>query len=319
MNTPQSPSSCSDRRGRVRPQHPQVASFRSMMARMARCAARGLHPVPRSGFTVAVMNTDLMNEGGGWVPSACTLPTAERPLRRREFDALFADDVLAVVRTSPTQTRLDLRADPDAAARAASAGDEGDRLLLVLHLRPEGIEAGAVALHVSSAPEHAGRRRAPSRSRRGPGRRPAMTGVMRAGQVAEAARVNVETLRYYERRGIIDEPERSPGGHRLYPEATVTTLRVIKAAQNLGFTLDEVAGLLEGAGTTMAGPAEVCRHGRRPSSPRSSRRSPTCTSSVTASSRRARLVATTSSAAPSPSAARSRSSRSVRARRQSQR
>jgi DNA-binding transcriptional MerR regulator len=57
--------------------------------------------------------------------------------------------------------------------------------------------------------------------------------------------VNVETLRYYERRGIIAEPERSVGGHRLYPEATVTTLRVIKAAQNLGFTLDEVAELLE--------------------------------------------------------------------------
>jgi DNA-binding transcriptional MerR regulator len=64
---------------------------------------------------------------------------------------------------------------------------------------------------------------------------------LRAGQVAEAVGVNVETLRYYERRGIISEPERSPGGHRLYPEATVTTLRVIKAAQSLGFTLDEVA------------------------------------------------------------------------------
>jgi DNA-binding transcriptional MerR regulator len=68
---------------------------------------------------------------------------------------------------------------------------------------------------------------------------------LRSGQVAEAAGVNVETLRYYERRGIIREPGRSLGGHRLYPEETVTTLRVIKAAQNLGFTLDEVAELLE--------------------------------------------------------------------------
>jgi len=75
-----------------------------------------------------------------------------------------------------------------------------------------------------------------------------MTGVLRAGQVAQAAHLNVETLRYYERRGIIDEPERSPGGHRLYPERVVTTLRVIKAAQNLGFTLDEVAGLLDVGG-----------------------------------------------------------------------
>jgi DNA-binding transcriptional MerR regulator len=72
-----------------------------------------------------------------------------------------------------------------------------------------------------------------------------MSTGLRSGQVAEAVGVNVETLRYYERRGIIAEPDRSLGGHRLYPEETVTTLRVIKAAQNLGFTLDEVAELLE--------------------------------------------------------------------------
>jgi hypothetical protein len=57
---------------------------------------------------------------------------------------------------------------------------------------------------------------------------------LRAGQLADAAGVNVETLRYYERRGIIPQPERSPGGHRMYSDATVTTLRVIKAAQRLG-------------------------------------------------------------------------------------
>ncbi len=72
-----------------------------------------------------------------------------------------------------------------------------------------------------------------------------MASGLRSGQVAEAVGVNVETLRYYERRGIIAEPDRSLGGHRLYPEETVTTLRVIKAAQSLGFTLDEVAELLE--------------------------------------------------------------------------
>lgn len=71
-----------------------------------------------------------------------------------------------------------------------------------------------------------------------------MTGL-RSGQVADLVGVNVETLRYYERRGIIAEPDRSLGGHRLYPEDTVTTLRVIKAAQSLGFTLDEVADLLD--------------------------------------------------------------------------
>ena len=74
-----------------------------------------------------------------------------------------------------------------------------------------------------------------------------MTG-RRSGQVAESVGINVETLRYYERRGIIAEPNRTLGGHRLYPEETITTLRVIKAAQSLGFRLDEVAELLE-AGT----------------------------------------------------------------------
>jgi DNA-binding transcriptional MerR regulator len=71
-----------------------------------------------------------------------------------------------------------------------------------------------------------------------------MTGL-RSSQVAAAAGVNPQTLRYYERRGLLAEPARSLGGHRLYPAGTVTVLRVIKAAQRLGFTLDEVASLLE--------------------------------------------------------------------------
>ena len=71
-----------------------------------------------------------------------------------------------------------------------------------------------------------------------------MTGL-RSSQAAAAAGVNRQTLRYYERRGLLAEPERSLGGHRLYPAGAVTVLRVIKAAQRLGFTLDEVAGLLE--------------------------------------------------------------------------
>ena len=70
---------------------------------------------------------------------------------------------------------------------------------------------------------------------------------MRSGEVAAAAGVNLQTLRYYERRGLLDEPVRSLGGHRVYPEAAVTTLRVIKAAQRLGFTLTEVSELLDTA------------------------------------------------------------------------
>jgi DNA-binding transcriptional MerR regulator len=81
---------------------------------------------------------------------------------------------------------------------------------------------------------------------------------LRSGQVAAAAGVNVETLRYYERRGLLAEPDRSPGGHRLYDPGSVTTLRIIKAAQRLGFTLEEVAQLLE-----------VGRHRHRPRGARS--------------------------------------------------
>jgi MerR family mercuric resistance operon transcriptional regulator len=82
-------------------------------------------------------------------------------------------------------------------------------------------------------------------------------GGLRSGQVAAAAGVNLQTLRYYERRGLLTEPERTLGGHRLYPPQTVTVLRVIKAAQRLGFTLDEVVDLLETGKHT---------HGRRPDS-----------------------------------------------------
>jgi DNA-binding transcriptional MerR regulator len=68
---------------------------------------------------------------------------------------------------------------------------------------------------------------------------------LRTGEVAERAGVNIQTLRYYERRGLLAEPGRSNGGHRLYPPETVDLLAVIKAAQRLGFTLDEVADLLD--------------------------------------------------------------------------
>ena len=67
---------------------------------------------------------------------------------------------------------------------------------------------------------------------------------LRSGQLTDAAGVNTQTLRYYERQGLLAEPERTLGGHRLYPAEAVTVLRVIKAAQRLGFSLDEVADLL---------------------------------------------------------------------------
>ena len=69
--------------------------------------------------------------------------------------------------------------------------------------------------------------------------------MLRTGEVADRAGVNVQTLRYYERRGLLAAPDRSIGGHRLYPPDTVALLQVIKAAQRLGFTLDEVAELID--------------------------------------------------------------------------
>jgi len=68
------------------------------------------------------------------------------------------------------------------------------------------------------------------------------------GQLASAAGVNPQTLRYYERRGLLERPDLTNGGHRLYPAEAITLLRVIKTAQRLGFTLAEVADLLA-AGT----------------------------------------------------------------------
>lgn len=68
------------------------------------------------------------------------------------------------------------------------------------------------------------------------------------GKLAQAAGVGVETVRYYERRGLLPQPPRPArldGGYRRYPEAAVARLRFIRHAQQLGFTLDEIAELLQ--------------------------------------------------------------------------
>ena len=64
------------------------------------------------------------------------------------------------------------------------------------------------------------------------------------GKLAKAADVNIETLRYYEKRGLLPEPPRKPSGYRIYPESTIERLKFIKGAQSLGFTLDEIRELL---------------------------------------------------------------------------
>jgi Hg(II)-responsive transcriptional regulator len=68
--------------------------------------------------------------------------------------------------------------------------------------------------------------------------------ALTTGQLARRARVNSETIRFYERRGLLPEPPRSSGGYRLYDEEAVDRIRFIKRAQHLGFSLEEVDELL---------------------------------------------------------------------------
>ena len=63
--------------------------------------------------------------------------------------------------------------------------------------------------------------------------------------LAQAAGVNVETIRFYQRRGLLAEPAKPLGGIRRYGEAEVARVLFIKAAQRIGFTLDEIAQLLQ--------------------------------------------------------------------------
>jgi len=72
---------------------------------------------------------------------------------------------------------------------------------------------------------------------------PAMT-ELRTGELAERAGVNVESLRFYEREGLLPEPPRRSSGYRCYPEEAVARVRFIKRAQELGFALAEIRELL---------------------------------------------------------------------------
>ena len=78
-----------------------------------------------------------------------------------------------------------------------------------------------------------------------------------AGKLAKAADVNVETLRYYEKRGLLPEPPRKESGYRVYPESFVDRLKFIKGAQVFGFTLEEIQDLLDMRLDTKANRADV--------------------------------------------------------------
>lgn len=68
---------------------------------------------------------------------------------------------------------------------------------------------------------------------------------MRIGSVAAQAEVNVQTVRLYERLGLLKKPSRRPSGYREYTEDAVMSIRFVKQAQGLGFTLTEIKSLLD--------------------------------------------------------------------------
>ena len=68
--------------------------------------------------------------------------------------------------------------------------------------------------------------------------------TLRIGELAHQGNVNLETIRYYEREGLMRPPQRTPAGHRAYAPPDVLRLRFIKRSQALGFTLTEIKELL---------------------------------------------------------------------------
>ncbi len=68
--------------------------------------------------------------------------------------------------------------------------------------------------------------------------------ALKIGEVAERGGVNLQTIRYYEREGLLPEPPRLASGYRMFPEKTVRRVKFIKRAQELGFRLAEIRELL---------------------------------------------------------------------------
>jgi DNA-binding transcriptional MerR regulator len=75
---------------------------------------------------------------------------------------------------------------------------------------------------------------------------------VKIGQVAREAGVSIDTVRFYERRGVLPAPERQPSGYRMFTEPAVERIRMARELQNLGFTLDEVIDALHAHDTGLA-------------------------------------------------------------------
>lgn len=75
---------------------------------------------------------------------------------------------------------------------------------------------------------------------------------MKIGQVAREAGVSIDTVRFYERRGVLPAPERRPSGYRMFTPSAVERIRMARGLQDLGFTLDEVIDALHAHDTGAA-------------------------------------------------------------------
>jgi DNA-binding transcriptional MerR regulator len=87
--------------------------------------------------------------------------------------------------------------------------------------------------------------------------------MLKIGEVSRRAEVGIETLRYYERLGLLGSPRRTESGYRLYSESIFGRLDFIRKAQAMGFTLEEIARIIQESETGRSPCAEVRRIARR--------------------------------------------------------
>lgn len=175
-----------------------------------------------------------LNNGSGTarVPRECTLPAAERPARAAEFGEVLTRAARGASRSGPSRLRLDLDPAPGLAGRIAdlAAAETACCSFFSFTLTVAG---GSLMLDVTVPAARAGVLDAlAARIAEPPGG--CRVSGLRSGQVARAAGVKQQTLRYYECRGLPAGPGRTLGGHRLYPAEAVTVLRVIKARSGSG-------------------------------------------------------------------------------------
>ena len=245
------------------------------------------------------MSTPL--DSTDWAPAACTLPTSDQPLRVAEFDALFA-----AASAGSTDGH------PELALTLAPAPGRDDKVRELTHresaccsfftFRRRARRHGCAC--TSRSRRHSRTSSTPSPSGRSASRRSGMTTAQRTGQLADAVGVNIETLRYYERRGLLP----SPTGRR---RTSALLLRdrddAPRDQSSPAARLHPRRGSRDSSrsdGTVTRRSAHGCTSGRCRSWPTSRPRSPTSKSSGTRSEPRSTPAATTSRPAPPTTTAR---------------